>query len=311
MTGNDARKHELGERAEMVFAQYLTDQGKWLHSADRAEAERFVDFLQQFDRPEERAPRRGGNRRMIAAAAAILAAVGGMTGWMLRPAAPDVASYATGHAERRAIRLDDGSIIELAAESKVDVRYSARQREVFLRSGEALFTVTHNGSRPFSVAAADGRIVDIGTKFDVRVGKDEAQVTVVEGQVRVGVSHRTQPEGDGIFRDLGRGQRVNFGVRRDRGVAIAYMGETRQVDADDAQAWTRGKLFFDGEPLERAIAIVNSYAADQLVLKEPKLRNMPVFGMLDQSDVQGLLSLVNDPQAIEVRRHPGNSATPR
>jgi len=310
MTGN-ARKHELGDRAETVFAQYLTDQGKWLHSADRAEAERFVDFLQQFDRPEEAPERRRKNGRMIAAAAAILLAMGGVASWMLRPAAPALASYATGHAERRAIRLDDGSVIELAAESKVDVRYSARQREIFLRSGEALFTATHDSARPFSVVAAHGRIVDIGTRFDVRVGKDEAQVTVVEGQVRVGVSHAAQPEGDGIFRDLRRGQRVNFGVRRDRGVAIAYMGETQQVDAENALAWTRGKLFFDGEPLERAIAIVNSYAADQLVLKESKLRNMPVFGVLDQSDVQGLLSLVNDPQAIEVHRRADASANHR
>ena len=60
---------------------------------------------------------------------------------------------------------------------------------------------------------------------------------------------------------------------------------------------------------ERAITIVNSHAADRLVLKNPKLNDMPVFDVLGQSDVQGLLSLVNDPQAVEVRRSANVQAT--
>lgn len=70
--------------------------------------------------------------------------------------------YATGVGEQRLITLSDGSAIELNAESKIRVRYDGQKREVELLRGEALFSVTHDASRPFFVRTADTLVRDIG-----------------------------------------------------------------------------------------------------------------------------------------------------
>ena len=57
-----------------------------------------------------------------------------------------------------------------------------------LTSGQADFEVAHEPDRAFRVIAGSAEVVDLGTKFDVRLEHDSTVVTVVEGRVAVGPS---------------------------------------------------------------------------------------------------------------------------
>src|SRR5690606_38747537 len=96
--------------------------------------------------------------------------------------------------------LSDGSSLILNTNSIVQQHYSATQRMVRLESGEALFNVAHDASRPFVVLAADGVFRAVGTRFSVRIDPDHVTVTVTEG--RVGLQPRLKDWRGGIGQEI-------------------------------------------------------------------------------------------------------------
>src|ERR1700730_2385077 len=57
--------------------------------------------------------------------------------------------------EQRVCPLEDGSVVYLNTDSRVEVEYTRDQRNVLLMRGEALFSVARNRSRPFIVQSGD------------------------------------------------------------------------------------------------------------------------------------------------------------
>lgn len=114
-----------------------------------------------------------------AIAATILIAIA--TGWFYLQRG----LYATDIGEQRTIALDDGSIVELNSQSKIRIAYTDHQRNIQLLRGQALFKVSKDPNRPFTVDS-DGTLVRaVGTQFDVYRKSVGTQVTVVEGRVAV------------------------------------------------------------------------------------------------------------------------------
>lgn len=85
--------------------------------------------------------------------------------------------------------LADGSTVWLNAESslKYPVRFSGKQREVFLTEGEAFFDVEKNKEKPFIVNFSNHKLKVLGTEFNVKAYKEEdfEQITLVEGSVSI------------------------------------------------------------------------------------------------------------------------------
>src|SRR6516165_10792762 len=131
----------------------------------------------------------------IAMAALGVVSLGLLALWNLRPiahvsapAAVTALHFETGHGEQQTHRLADNSILHLNTDSAVTVRYSDNERLVVLSSGEAEFEVAHTPERPFRVFAGRAAIVDLGTRFDVRLNDKSTLVTVVEGRIAVGLA---------------------------------------------------------------------------------------------------------------------------
>jgi len=297
-------KRDLGKRAPAVFETFLDGRDAHLHPDDRAEASEFWNWLGEFERPG-RAPVRQRPVWVgpaLAASVAALAVFGGAL-WMThpQPAHEAVQSVATGHAERRRIAFSDGSVVTLAADSRVDVAYVAKERRLRLVSGEALFKVAHDKSRPFVVETRHGEVVAVGTMFDVSVGKGEAEVTVVEGVVRVALSESGRPGAAEPIEKLARkGERLSFGVATGARGNTGFIRQAADIDADSAVAWTRGRLVFQGEPLSEVIAEVNRYAKDRLVLTDPRAADIPVYGVVNQGDTAAIRDLIANPRAVAV-----------
>lgn len=197
--------------------------------------------------------------------------------------------------------LEDGSSIALAAESRLAVRLSKDKRQLRLVAGQALFNVAHDGRRPFIVQAGKGSVTAVGTAFNIRLNKLKTEVTVVTGIVDVGVFRPGSLEDAQTVARVKRAEQVSFSHRYQDGSPVVYVSRRADMDVDRITSWTRGKLFFDGEPLSSAIDAVNAYSTRKVVLTNPALASMPVYGVVNQGDVRGLLILVNDKSAITTK----------
>ncbi len=121
-------RHDLGRRRDAVFDALLGERADDLHPDDRAEAAAFWDWLGEQPRP---APVRDVPRRPVwigwAAAAALVLTVGASTQPWLADGDTHAPStrYVAGRAERKVIRLDDGSTVILGARSALTVSFTA------------------------------------------------------------------------------------------------------------------------------------------------------------------------------------------
>lgn len=95
------------------------------------------------------------------------------------------ADHMTGTAELREVRLQDGSLVTLGAESAVDVAFEPGRRHVRLLSGIAFFDVARDPDRPFVVEAAGVETRVLGTSFEVGMSGGQVGVAVSSGHVEV------------------------------------------------------------------------------------------------------------------------------
>src|ERR1700704_3297709 len=72
--------------------------------------------------------------------------------WVPHPN-PVWTAYATIVGGMQRVILQDGSQVDLNTGSEIKVRFTGGQRDVVLTHGEALFTILHRPSWPFSVRA--------------------------------------------------------------------------------------------------------------------------------------------------------------
>ncbi|WP_143308430.1 FecR family protein [Chitinophaga vietnamensis] len=94
------------------------------------------------------------------------------------------------------IELSDGTEVWLNAGSKLQYAqsYNTARREVKLE-GEAFFKVHTDPHKPFTVKAADLRILALGTSFNVKAYPEDQTVvtTLVEGEVKIDGSQTPHP----------------------------------------------------------------------------------------------------------------------
>jgi len=260
-------------------------------SADREISAAADEALRRRPHRERRAaPKlRGPAGLTIGLAALVLAA--GVTAWGVLHLP---ATYTTGVGEQRLVVLADGTRMRLNTDSVARVRFRGDQRRVELSRGEAFFDVRHDAARPFVVEADGARIVDLGTRFDVRRGSSDVQVILVEGQVQV-FGHEKGPA-----RTLAPNQQVR--------VTQAGLSASRPVDAEQASSWTTGRLVFHATALKDAVAEVNRYATDKVVLDgPPDLAQRPVSGVFNTGDTDAFVAAVKTLFALSSTVDPGGA----
>src|SRR5665213_22297 len=102
------------------------------------------------------------------------------------PHEPPWKVYTTQVGEIAHFVLQDSSVVHLNTDSQMKVRFTHNGREVVLTHGEALFSVVHSASWPFSVRADGATIRTVGTAFSVRLrDDDQVDILVTDGRVAV------------------------------------------------------------------------------------------------------------------------------
>lgn len=235
--------------------------------------------------PEDRTSRPLMGLVAISATAALV--IGGWTWWQAR------STFATGVGEQWVVQLADGSSVRLDTDSRLKVRFSDGQRLVDLERGQAMFTVAHDARRPFVVTAGDARVTAVGTVFDVQRQGAGVSVTLVNGAVDV-----TRASAADKPLRLAAGQEAR----------VTAAGTVRRpVDVPTAISWTEGRIVFRDTPMREAVAEVNRYLTDKIVLEAPRLSTVPVNGVFKTGDRDAFVSAASGAFGLEASAGPGGS----
>lgn len=337
--------HDEDERIEQAAADWLAERGEGMsrqrarefkawqardprHAAAVVRLEQACALLERLpqvrsrllpvvafpaaDRPAA-SSRRAGMRGWwwgsgVAAALLIVA----ILGWRLAPASPDFTDYATSVGGYNRIVLQDGSVVELNANTVVRVAFTPGERRVWLRAGEAYFTVAHDGARPFIVSAAHLSVRAVGTAFNVRRGGESVEVLVTEGKVQL-ASLTREDAADGasgpppVLATLAANERLAVpSPARLTGVAPGHVPPVVERVPSEVMrvslAWQERKLVFANTPLREVVAQFNRRNRVQLVLGDPALAERPVGGTFAADNAEGFARLLETSGAIAVER---------
>jgi transmembrane sensor len=196
--------------------------------------------------------------------------------------------YVTGTGQQQAIQLQDGSALLLDTDSAVVVRYDSVTRGVSLLHGRAEFRVRHDEDWPFIVSAGGGTVTDVGTTFQVSLGRHRGvSVVLLEGKVSVATAHSNST--------LTTGEELRF----DRaGVVRAPY----PADLQAALGWTSGEVVARGWALPHLLAEMNRYSSTKLELDDADLRKVRVTGTFRAGDQATLLKVLESGWPIRARR---------
>jgi transmembrane sensor len=268
---------------------------------------------------------RTGVRRIALAAAAVGATLlVGVALWQAPRAQPR--SYATVRGEQRALKLEDGSVVYLNTQSRVEVAFSKEARVIRLLEGEAMFNVEHDAARPFRVMAGSTVIQAIGTRFNVYRSAAGATVSVVEGVVQISPDPASAAQRAAQHAtDTPATTRPASASAAEPHLARVAAGEQARILADGeivthsvpdlAQivSWRERRLVFRAERLEDVATQFNRYNAVQIRVEDDALRSKQITGVFDADDprsfVQFLqrdstLTVEDDGGEISIRRRP-------
>lgn len=222
--------------------------------------------------------------------------------------------------------LPDGSIVVLNAGTEIAVEFDTERRFVHLASGEALFHVAKDASRPFIVSAGSISVRAVGTAFAVRL--DPAAVDVLVTQGRVSVTH-LQPNriGEGkhadepavespvsatdiqphtnslplreIFVDAGRRVVIPKDTDADD---LPQAQEVSPAELSAALEWRNRRVEFNGTTLAEAIALFNSGNAMKLTVATPDVGALRITGVFWTNDSEAFAQAVETSLGIQAVR---------
>lgn len=199
-------------------------------------------------------------------------------------------SYETPVGGQSKITLADGSSVILNTNSLLEVNFSGKGRDVYLRRGEAYFDVVHDKARPFTVYADNYVVRDIGTAFDVHLAKPGlVEVGVTKGSVEVTPADRGQ--GSGPAKSLGiiaAGQNIVLGEKVERAKVVS------SPDLGRTLAWRQGQLIYTGQPLSEVLADVSRYSDIKIELADPALGNLPVGGAFRTDQIEAIFAALEN-----------------
>lgn len=155
------------------------------------------------------------------------------------------------------LRLDDGTIVHMSANSRIiypehflkpSLLNRNPKREVILE-GEAYFMVAHDRSRQFVVHTRQGDIVDYGTEFFTSAPTEtkggSTDVVLVSGSVGI-TPHSTESE-----RILHPGEKAT--LHSDASISVS------KVDVEPYKAWNTGKYEFYDKSLSDILGVLSRW----------------------------------------------------
>lgn len=206
--------------------------------------------------------------------------------------------------------LEDGTTVELNHGAVVTAVFSATERRAVLVSGEALFAVAKDPSRPFIVRAGGVEVRAVGTAFSVRLDPGAIEVLVTEGRVAVarteavapGAAPGTPPAAAELrppASEVPAGHRAI--VSRAAGAAPQIIPVSSQAIARQLN-WQPQLLDFSSAPLGVAVAEFNRRNRVQFFLADPSLAELPVIASIRSDNIDGFARFLDAAPNLRIER---------
>jgi len=263
-----ARLHadDRSPRDDAAFRAWLRESDDNARRFDHASAvwDSVGGLRDTIDRDPPMRVRRAIPRRtvLLGAGSAALAA-GSMFAW----SAASAQVFRTGVGEQRRLMLDDRSRLLLDTHTEVTVRLGRDRRQLFLNYGQANIDVAED-ARPFVLDAGQTAMLSPNGVFDVRRDASRFSMMVLQGQALL--TDKTSP------RWIKSGHRVSTGERN--------ATKIDEPDMRDATAWQSGRAAFRNTSLAEAVAELNRYSDQALVIEDPNLGGLRLSGVYRVGD---------------------------
>lgn len=223
-------------------------------------------------------------RNWIAVAASVALLVGFFAVWQLytSPSTTAMVSVNTKAGERREVRLPDGSQVVLNENSSIaympDMQAGTPRR--LNLTGEAYFDIAEDASRPFIIATEYAVVRVLGTAFNVRAYRNEAQTEVEVERGKVALGAGTDKEA----LILTAGQR---GLCRPDGSL-----DREKSPELSAHSWRTGKLDFRGTPMKQVVEALERHYKIRIDFQGSGIANCPFSGNFNQVPVEAIMETI-------------------
>jgi transmembrane sensor len=247
------------------------------HNREKATARR-LRFYQQFG---------------AIAATLLVVAVGLLARWEF--VEPEPKNHSTAIGEQKNLMLSDGSVVTLNTDSRLAVAITETNRHVYLEKGEAYFKVAKEKDRPFVVSINNRQVKAVGTEFNIKYRKGEAEVIVTEGRVEVAALTHVNPDSNSPLK-LQAGDQVLYS--RDKMHQNSL--DSKQLAA--SVIWREGLLVFDQRRLIDVIEEVQYYIPQQIVLGQRDIGEELVGGVFETNNLDALIDAIANSLPVHVVR---------
>jgi transmembrane sensor len=302
VTPDDLARFEAWRAAHPRHARAFEEISATIAEVKRAgRLARAVSFGNAMNAASERRDRPQRLRYAAAAAMAILVLIAGA--WWV-PRIGSVTLFQTAIGERASVELPDGSRLDLNSNSLARVEYSRQARIIRLARGEAYFKVAHEAARPFWVVAGNSWVRAVGTAFSVDMRPSGVRVIVSEGTIKVATARADdEPPSDASLTRtpvsvLTAGQQVEMKA------GTAQISPVQPLELTRLDAWRKGKLYFENQPLESVVEELGRYTPTPISIEDESLKNLSIGGTF-QANAQGvdaLLEMLERGFGLQVRR---------
>jgi transmembrane sensor len=265
--------------------------------------------------------RRRARWRPIVLAAAAAIAVSGIA-WLgpslvQNATAPTLAARSN---DGRSMRLPDGSTVELNVGSLVTEHFTSTQRRLRLVRGEAHFSVTKDPTREFIVEADGVAIRAVGTAFNVRLQRENVEVLVTEGIVRIAPpavptlqllassAGSSRPPDTDTSATVSAGQRAVVSGEASATPVPPRIETLTAADIDRELAWQTSSLNFDATPLSEAVRQLNRNSARQtgaprLTIRDADVGAILISGRVQTNKVESFVEALETSFGVVAERH--------
>lgn len=239
-------------------------------------------------RPVVQPPQLSRRRFVGLAAAASVAVVATSAGtlWLKGVSSP-FADVRTAVGERRSVQLPDGSTVELAGNTALNLNFSAAQRSVELLQGEAFFTVRPKAAGEFSVQTQAGRVLTNEADFCLSCDGASAQLSVSRNTVRV-ITPSQQT-------DLGEGLSLWF--------SSTHTGAIQHAELAQILAWRDGRLVFFDTPLLTVVNQLQRWREGKIFIPDQQLAARRVSLILNLNRPDQMLDVLSKALAVRMTRY--------
>jgi ferric-dicitrate binding protein FerR (iron transport regulator) len=151
--------------------------------------------------------------------------------------------------------------------------------------GEAYFEVTKDTEHPFRVKTDALETLVLGTSFNVRAySKEDTQVTLVEGSVKVSDKHQGELH-------LQPGEHTN-----------QKLNKTKVEKADDYHSWAEGMFYFDNTELVEIMRELGRWYNINIVFTNKEIMHDRLhFQAERKGTLEDALELLNTMQKVNAR----------